>query len=59
MRAYVLTTAVVFALILAGHVWRVAAEGMHVLGDPVFAISTLIAVGLVGWAAKLLLRRPD
>lgn len=59
MRAYVLTTALVFALILAGHVWRVAAEGMQVLCDPVFAISTLLAIGLVGWAAKLLLRRPD
>lgn len=59
MRAYVLTTAIVFALILAGHVWRVAAEGTHVLGEPIFAFSTLLAIGLVGWAAKLLLRRPD
>lgn len=56
MKAYVLTTAVVFALILFGHVWRVAVEGMHVLGDPLFAFSTLLAVGLVGWAARLLLR---
>lgn len=56
MKAYVLTTGILFALLVVAHVVRAAVEGVHVVRDPVFAISTLIAVGICAWAVRLLRR---
>ncbi len=55
MRAYTLVTGLVFGLLVAAHVARVAVEGVHVLQDVFFVASTLIAVTLSAWSAKLLL----
>jgi hypothetical protein len=54
MRAYVLTSGVIFGLLVLAHVLRVVAEGSHVVRDPFFAVTTLIAASLAGWAFRLL-----
>jgi hypothetical protein len=53
MRAYVLTTGVIFGLIVAAHVWRVAAESPLLARDPSFVIVTLICAALCAWAVRL------
>jgi hypothetical protein len=58
MRTYVVTTGIVFALLVCAHLARIALEGVHVLGDPFFLISTLIALALCGWAWRVFRRLP-
>ena len=57
MKAYLITTSTVFALITVAHVARVFAESTTVLLDPWFVGITLLAVGLFVWAMRLLTRR--
>lgn len=57
MKAYVTTTAVVFALILAAHLARFYFEGSVVLDDAFFVGATIIDVGLLAWAIRLLVVR--
>ena len=52
MKAYVLTTGTIFILILVMHAVRVATEGVGLLREPVFVISSLLCVGLVAWSCK-------
>jgi hypothetical protein len=52
MKAYVMTTAVIFALLVAAHIWRVTLES-HLATDPGFITTTIIAVLLAVWAARL------
>ena len=54
MRAYVLTTGVVFALLTLAHLWRIAAEGAHLLTNPWWVGITLGAGALAFWAWRLL-----
>jgi hypothetical protein len=54
MKAYLLTTGVVFGLIAAAHVMRVMVEGTHLATDPLFVFLTLAAAGLCLWAGRLL-----
>ena len=56
MRAYVITTGLVFFAMVLVHVARVVFEGMHVLRDPAFIITSALAIGLVAWAWRLLRR---
>ena len=56
MKPYVMTTGVVFGLVVLAHVWRVTAEP-HLLRDPIFWVITLAAGALSAWA-WLVLRRP-
>jgi hypothetical protein len=56
MKAYVATSAVMFGLVALAHVMRFVAEGTSVLTNPVFALASLTAVGMVGWAIYLLRR---
>lgn len=58
MRAYVLTTGIIFALIVAAHVARMVAESATLARDPVYLLITLVAGGLSGWALVLLRRAP-
>ena len=58
MRCFVIASAIIFALILVGHVARVVAEGVHTLTEPLFLVSSALAVGMTGWALYLLFRRP-
>ena len=53
MKAYLITTGTVFALITVAHIWRVAAEGSHLARDPVFLLLTFAAAGLSVWAWRL------
>jgi hypothetical protein len=56
MRAYLLTTGAIFALIVLAHVARVVDEGPGLAGDPFFVVMTVAAAALSVWA-WLLLRR--
>ena len=56
MRAYVLTTGVVFALLAVVHLWRMIEERGSIATDPWFLIITCIAAGLSIWAFMTLRR---
>ena len=53
MRAYVLTTGIVFGLLVVIHVWRVFEEGSSIGRSPHFIGLTLIAAALSAWAFRL------
>ena len=58
MRAYALTTGVIFALLAVAHLYRVIVES-HSLGtDPWFLIITAIAALLSVWAFTVARRSP-
>jgi hypothetical protein len=54
VKAYVITTGTVFALIVAAHIWRAAAEGWGLLKSPVFLVTTTLAAAIVLWAWRVL-----
>jgi hypothetical protein len=54
MKAYVTTTGVVFGLITIGHLFRVIAEGPHLLTDPFYVLLTIATAVLGIWAWRLL-----
>jgi hypothetical protein len=53
MKAYLATTAVLFALLVIAHVFR-AMQEPHLARDPFFLLVSVIALGLTVWAIKLL-----
>jgi len=53
MKAYLVTTGVIFGLITAAHVLRVIDEGVQRAKDPVFIILTVLAASLCVWACSL------
>jgi hypothetical protein len=53
MRAYVITTGVIFALLTLVHLWRVIEEGAHVARDPWYAVITILAAALAVWAWRV------
>jgi hypothetical protein len=54
MRAYVMTTGVLFGLIAVAHVWRVFEEGTGLAADPFFILLTVAAAALSLWAWRLI-----
>jgi len=54
MKAYVMTTGVVFGLITLAHLLRVIAEGPRLATDPWFILLTVAAGTLCLWAWRLL-----
>ena len=54
MRAYLITTGVLFALVAIAHVWRVIVESSALATDPWFVLLTILAVGMSAWAFGLL-----
>ena len=54
MKAYLLTTGVVFALLTLAHFLRIIMEGPHLAKDPFFLLITVAAGGLCVWALWLL-----
>lgn len=56
MRAYLMTTGVIFALIVAAHLVRLVAENLAPATDPVWVLLTVLAAALAGWAWRLLRR---
>jgi len=58
MKAYILTTGLIFVLVIAAHVARLFAEGLHPLTQPIFVFTTLLAIALSLWAWHLF-RKPS
>jgi hypothetical protein len=54
MKAYVMTTGILFGLLTVVHVWRALEEGPHLATDPWFILITLLAAALCIWACRLL-----
>ena len=54
MRAYVMTTGVLFGLLTGVHVWRVLEEDPRLATDPGYVLITLAAAALCLWACLLL-----
>lgn len=53
MRAYIATTGVLFIMIAGAHVVRVVSAERHLMRDPWFMATTVLAVALAVWAAAL------
>jgi hypothetical protein len=58
MKAYVITTGVVFAALVIAHVARLFAEGLRLLTEPFFVLMTAAAAALAVWAGWLVSRSP-
>ena len=56
MRAYVITSGLVFGLVVVAHIARVLVEGIQVAGSLPFALGTILALGLCAWAIHVLRR---
>ncbi len=54
MKAYLITTGIVFGLITMAHIWRGFAEGSHLATDSVFILLTVLSAVLCFWAFRLL-----
>ena len=57
MKAYVLTTGILFALLVLAHIWRAIIEP-HLVRDPAFLGMSLLCVGLSGWSVAVYRRLP-
>ncbi len=57
MKAYVITTGAIFALITAAHIWRVISENPRLLGNPSFLLLTVASAALAVWAWLLVQRK--
>jgi hypothetical protein len=57
MRTYLMTTGILFAVLVLAHVWRAAAES-SLARDPWFLLFTVLAAALSVWAFRLLRRLP-
>lgn len=58
MKAYVLTTGIVFGLLTLVHIWRAIEEGPQLAREPAYILTTLAAAALCIWALRLLWRWP-
>ena len=58
MRTYVITTGVIFGLLVVAHIWRMFVES-HLATDPSYIGITLAAALLGLWAARLAWRAPS
>ncbi len=56
MKAYILTTGVLFAMITLAHIARMVEEGSRLVKEPWYLLLTLAAAGLALWAGRLLYR---
>lgn len=56
MKAYLITTGSIFALLVVAHIWRIVAESRQLATEPDFIIITIIAAAMSGWAWRLLWR---
>ncbi len=54
MKAYVMITGAVFALLTLAHLLRILVEGPHLAKDPFYVLITIAAAGLCLWAWRLL-----
>jgi hypothetical protein len=54
MKAYVITTGVVFGLLTLAHLLRIIVEGPHLARNPLFILITVAAGSLCLWAWRVL-----
>ncbi|HMH44358.1 MAG TPA: hypothetical protein VK557_12790 [Pyrinomonadaceae bacterium] len=54
MKAYTITTGVVFGLVILAHFLRIIMEWPHLVKDPVFLLITVAAAAFGLWALRLL-----
>ena len=55
MKAYLITTGVIFGLLTIAHIWRMFSEtGFHSDRNPWFVAITLLSAGISIWAFQLL-----
>jgi hypothetical protein len=59
MRAYLITTCAIFALLVVAHLWRIIAESPSLATEPDFILITVASALLSVWAARLLRRYPS
>ena len=57
MKAYVITTCMIFGLITVAHVWRGFVE-TNLVKEPWYIITTLLGAALSIWGARLWQRWP-
>jgi hypothetical protein len=50
MRAYVVTTGLMFGLLVIAHIARLAVEGPGALRSPIFVIASLLSIGMLVWS---------
>ncbi len=56
MKAYVITSGGIFALLTIAHLIRMAMENRHLASDPAFILITLASASLSVWAWSVLRR---
>jgi hypothetical protein len=56
MKAYVITTGVIFGLITVAHLLRFVTEGSRLATEPVFILLTFLSAALCVWALQVLRR---
>lgn len=57
MRAYLITSGILFFLILIAHGMRVAVEGTRLVAEPSFLATSALAAGMCAWAVVLVIRK--
>lgn len=58
MKAYLITTGTMFALLALLHLWRAVQESGQLAQDPWFLVITVVAAALSVWAFRLLRATP-
>jgi len=54
MKAYIITTGILFGLITVAHLWRIIEEWPHLMKEPWYLLITVAAAALCLWAWRLL-----
>ena len=54
MKAYVITSGAMFALLVLAHLWRAVVEGARMYTDPAFIAVTVMALAMSAWAWRVL-----
>lgn len=57
MKAYVLTTGIIFFLLTLAHLARMVFESGRLAREPEYLVITLLAAALCAWAARVYVRR--
>lgn len=53
MKTYLVTSGLLFVVILIAHIARFFAEGPGIATEPTFVISSALSIGMTGWALWL------
>ena len=56
MKSYLLTTGAIFGLLLVSHVARVVVEGIYLIREPIFVLTTIASGAVFIWAITLFVK---